>query len=70
MKGGGPARHTDQFYTGKLLQQPFTPLLLAFNSEIAEGFGLVNQLLWRLLLLPDSLSVSGIKVTAWPLASP
>lgn len=55
MKEGGPAHHTDQLHFGEHPQQPVMPFLFAFNSEIIEGFWLVNQLLWRLLLtLPES----------------
>lgn len=54
MKEGGAACQADQLYIGKCSQQSFIPPMLAFILDITEGFWLVNQLLWRLLLLPDS----------------
>lgn len=51
-------------------EHPQQPLIsfFAFSSEIVEGFWLVNQLLWRLLLtLPESVawkSIPGTWVTA------
>jgi len=61
MKEGGPAC---RLHMGKHPQWLLIPLLLAFNTEIIEEFWFLNHPLWRLLLLPYPLSVSGIKVVA------